>query len=101
MVDLVDKTVHDIVEECHLLAVEVPGSGYEQVRYLAQAREPIFLREMDASNSSMSDWWLAALFWSVEFRFRPSSKGSSSGIELRGIFNLGDVVGAAEIYFTG
>ena len=36
MIDLVDKAVHDIIEQRHLLAVEIPRAGNKQVRYLTQ-----------------------------------------------------------------
>jgi hypothetical protein len=102
MVYFGDKTIHDIVKECHLLAVKVAGAGYKQIRYLAQdfgPRANVFC-ESDASNSSISDWWRAELFCSVEFRFRRSSKTSGSGFALGGIFDLGDVEGAGEVYFA-
>jgi hypothetical protein len=51
MIDLIDQAVHDVIEQRHLLVVEMPRARNKQVSCLTQdfAREPIFRCDIDAS----------------------------------------------------
>ena len=101
MLDLRQQTGHYIVEQGHLLRIEVIGTRDKQIRDPSEnfsARVPIFFCWIAASSSSTRDLWPDPIFCSTaEFQFRRSAERPDCNAVLCGIVDIGDVVSAVEI----
>src|SRR6185503_11574943 len=84
-------------EVCSLPKLADPAANKSVMRRKISARDAMFLCEIAASSSSISDWRATTTAGRAPPRWRRSS--ASADAMLCGIFDFGDAVGAAEVNF--